>query len=114
MKKTDIAYLAGIIDGEGSIALVPNNRGKNLQPRIVVAMSTKQPVKWIHKTFGGCYRKRWMEITPPRIGNSGYRYTWGVYNKDGVIAILEACMPYLKTKRRKAQEVIRYFEALPQ
>jgi hypothetical protein len=96
LKQTDWAYLAGIIDGEGSIGIYKG------QPRIVVAMRSKQPCLWIYLTFGGCWKRRLVK----ELGEHRVRYTWGVYSKDKVRKILEGCLPYLKTKRSKAKEVL--------
>jgi hypothetical protein len=100
----DWAYLAALIDGEGHVALVPNNMKTypSLQPRVVVAMSTKQPVKWVYVTFKvGTYTKR-----PSSRNRSGYSYRWGVYSKVETYYILQGCLPYLKLKRKKAKEVM--------
>lgn len=105
MKDTDWAYLAGIIDGEGCISWVIGPKNRLGQPRVNVSMSTKQPTLWIYKKFGGKYRKRWVlarGVTP----QDGWRYYWGIYSHDGVYLILEGCLPFLKTKRKKAKEVM--------
>ena len=112
MRDTDWAYLAGIIDGEGSIFLSKNNGGKSVQPHVVVAMSTPQPIKWVYRTFGGHYKRRWMEARG--ISPEGYRYTWGFHSQEGTYLICLGMLPYLKLKRSKAKEVIRYFEGKQQ
>jgi hypothetical protein len=103
VRDVDWAYLAGIIDGEGCIGIYHHRRQDTWQPRIVVAMSTKEPVVWIGDTFGGKVRR----------GSRG-TWVWGVYSVTYVEAILSGCLPYLRTKRRKAREVIRYCEGVQQ
>jgi hypothetical protein len=60
-------------------------------------MKTKQPVRWIVKKFGGRYRTYGKK--------RGAGHVWGIYSSPKVVEILDGCLPYLKTKRKKAIEV---------
>lgn len=46
------AYLAGIIDGEGSISLVRLSRKKYPSPMISIASADKELLEWICTTTG--------------------------------------------------------------
>ena len=103
---TDWAYLAGVIDSDGSISIVTQNSGRpQLQPRVSVVMSTEEPVRWIHETFPiGRFSKKWHEQRG--VSPSGYRWRWGAYSFDGAWWICQGVLPYLRLKIDKAKEVI--------
>lgn len=52
MKKTDLAWAAGLIDGEGCICIVKENRPGNLSTqyrlRLSVGMTDKKTIKKLH------------------------------------------------------------------
>ena len=100
LRDTDWAYLAGIIDGEGTMGVYRR------QPRVVVAMCTEQPVLWIHETFGGRLKLARRVRNPDAREGLEIRYTWGVYSRAYVWEILDGCLPYLILKRKKAEEVM--------
>jgi LAGLIDADG endonuclease. len=64
MKETDIAYIAGLIDGEGYIG-IKKDRGYQCQERktpgyharIAIHMVDEQAIKFIAETLGGWYYK---------------------------------------------------------
>ena len=61
MTEHDVAYLAGLIDGEGSIYYKQTKQKRNTRPgkpvhnvwviRLEIAMTAKDTVKWCHDTF---------------------------------------------------------------
>jgi len=54
-----LAYLAGIIDGEGTVSAQTDNRNKNhLAIRISVANSNHDLINWLQITFGGSIYNR--------------------------------------------------------
>lgn len=83
-------YIAGIIDGEGSIC----------SDRIKVANTDKQLLEWLQLKLGGCihnkktYRK-----------NHAQSYTWD-YSTIGSEQLLILLLPYLIVKRQKAIEYL--------
>lgn len=54
-KESEIAYLAGIIDGEGSIYVQrrKTKTGWSYFPRFQVVNTNRKLMEWIHQTFGG-------------------------------------------------------------
>jgi hypothetical protein len=85
---TEWAYIAGMIDGEGTVAIYKG------QPRIQISQVDPRPIVWIHDRLGGSYR-HWR-----------HRYSWGVYSWHHVCDILEQVLPYLVLKQDRAQEVL--------
>ena len=108
MKKTDLAYIAGIVDGEGCIDIT-RSRNKNttdsLGSRIQVVMTEEYIPKWLQLSFGGSVNKY-----KPRTPNRQPSYAWQA-NGRTAITFLNAILPYLIIKRPQAEIVIR-LEAL--
>lgn len=94
MTKIEIAYLAGIIDGEGCIRLAKcysKNAGR-LHIRITVANRSLKLVKWLKKKTGWKYNIH---------ANSGAFY-WRV-TSEGARKILKLILPYLVIKKAQAK-----------
>jgi len=53
MKDTEKAYIAGIIDGEGSITLVKQHKNRNPSPMVSVASTDLELLIWLKKTING-------------------------------------------------------------
>ena len=52
MKKQDVIYLAGIMDGEGSFYIGQDaKRERNFNSRIVIVNTDIKLIDWLHKTF---------------------------------------------------------------
>ncbi|HEX9341199.1 MAG TPA: SANT/Myb-like DNA-binding domain-containing protein [Thermoplasmata archaeon] len=98
----DIGYVAGIVDGEGSI-LGPRNVA------VRVNMATKEVIDHLWNLCGGTvtgpYEKRSgrSEICKPQ-------YHWTISSAENVYQLLKVLLPYLIVKRVKAEEVIRFLE----
>jgi hypothetical protein len=98
--ETDLAYLAGLIDGEGSVTIV-SHRGRD-HPICCVYNSHEGALLWIQQTFGGRVH---------RVGKRPLRwkqeFVWKVGPQAGAI-ILAACLPYLKIKSLQAELFIAH------
>ena len=96
--EVDLAYMAGILDGEGCIYARAWQRPNGYHTHIVVSvqMSSDAVIKWISDTFGG-------EVYTSKIprGRAQYLYTWRV-NGRNVAAFLKAVLPYLQEKKKRA------------
>ena len=95
---TDLAYLAGIIDGEGTITLTKNNAG-DLFRRIVVSVSNtdKGLIDWLEAKFGGKIRIRARQRSYYKIA-----YDWRVANQDA-LNLLKRVAPYLRVRSKKCR-----------
>ena len=97
MDPIEIAYLAGIIDGEGSIYL---NDGKH--PQIKVAMCDKEAVNYLYSISSvGIIRENPL----PKNEKWSQSWCWEVSRKKDVVRILLAVYPLLKVQGRKSQAV---------
>lgn len=103
----DLAYAAGIMDGEGSIMLAKKvtHRGtENISPVVVVNMTDKSVPDFLSALFGG------MPVTiirENRNPNWSPIYRWQVTGQRA-IAVVRALTPYLKTKLPQAQVLLRF------
>lgn len=101
--EAELAYLAGIVDGEGSIFIAKNSA--RLQGsytlRLSVTSTDRVLIDWIHARFGGntCSQRKPNRWSPA--------YHWrlsGPHAKQ----LLEAIGPYLVIKRVKADWAIAF------
>lgn len=107
---TDVecAYLAGFIDGEGTIGMKRERRSHskhgsgNYVPYLSAANTDPQVVMWLQKVFGGGVRKR-----ATTVGGNAKPFVWAW--SIGPRATVEACkvlLPFLRMKRPQAELLI--------
>lgn len=105
MEATDWAYLAGLIDADGSIFIgrYQAKAGGKYYYREVVSMSntSENIMKWIVDNTGrGTYH-----VDNRKVKNAKPRYKWTVTHRNAR-AILEEIYPYLKIKLLNAEDVM--------
>jgi hypothetical protein len=105
----DLIYLAGFIDGEGTITALRQTRvqtgNESMSFRVMLANSHEPVMRWIYETFGG-------GLSNPRSVRSVKHkpvMTWyiGAYE---ALALCHRLLPYLKVKRRQAEIIIALSE----
>lgn len=103
-----LAYLAGIIDGEGHIGINVNlkNPQRRTSPRyqseLVIVNSDKPLFEWLAENFGGA-------VGPRKKAEDHHKQTWRWKVGDKQAAtILEAVLPYLRIKRKQAELLIEF------
>ena len=99
--ETELAYLAGIVDGEGSIgAHWRSHSSVNIQVNIQVGMTQVGAVELFVKVFGGHIH------IEKRVTKSGKPiYKWRL-NCRKAADCLEKLLPYLIIKREQARDAI--------
>ena len=103
MDSKNLAYLAGIVDGEGSINITQYKTKSNSirwRPSIKVGMVDKEPIKLFSETFG-------FKIYESKIKSGRTVYTCEAAWK-GCRKILESLFPYLRAKKQLAELVINF------
>ena len=104
MKKTDLAYVAGIIDGEGWIRIHNRkikNGNQNYALQVGVGMTNECLINWLKFCFGGSVLQR------NQIGNRKTRYDWALATKQAG-DFLKLVLPYLKIKRPQAELALKF------
>lgn len=102
----DVAYAAGIIDGEGSIVIGKGKQhvgtGYSYEVLVSVHMMDGYVPKYLAQCFGGKYKK-----TPVAHNNKKGDFAY-YYHANGSRAkvFLSMILPYLKIKRRQAEIAI--------
>ena len=101
----DLAYLAGIVDGEGYIGIKKSPPGKRRKTpgyhaRIQVRMTDEAAIAFLAATLGGNYYKE-----RPNTKGGKPLYCWQASNAKAEM-ILRALMPHLRVKRRCAENVL--------
>ena len=112
LTEAERGYVAGLIDGEGSISLLrASQRGRgyadyhHLQVR--VHNTHLGLLEWLKSKLGGAVCR--MHAAPTERHKQGY--FWVNSTRPGVI-LLKLLLPYLIIKRRHAEVAIQYLERL--
>lgn len=102
MRLTDIAWLAGIVDGEGCFAVRHNVRGIGYSPAFFIDNSSKSMIDKAAKII----RAMNVEPTTTHASRPGSRNKLSripmhrLYVNKGMYRILELIVPYLATEKR--------------
>ncbi len=100
-RATDVAYAAGLIDGEGSIGAYASPKcPKNIRVTVKMSMVDRAGPEFMAATFGGNIRLE------KRKTNSGKPiYSWALYCKKAAVC-LEEMLPFLRIKQDRAKDAI--------
>ena len=105
--KAQLAYLAGMIDGEGAVTLTKTSSESELRlPRLGVASTSKELVEYLENTFGGT-------ISSKKTYEDHHKksFCWMArYNK--CLELLKAVLPYLRenSKKRRARLLVNHYK----
>lgn len=107
----DLAYAAGIIDGEGCITIAKspvyrNRRQLNpqYQLRVAVVMTDPSACKWLHEKWPGGFSC----LHPERYNSRARKtYAWNL-TANKAASFLGAIRPFLKIKHRQAMVAIQF------
>lgn len=101
LNTVDAAYIAGLIDGEGTVTLTRKHRNENRQLAITISNTEKSLLDFVLSTIGAgkITRKRTTSLhhTPS--------YTYAIYNRQA-LSLLEQVHPYLRTYKVKRSTII--------
>lgn len=102
-KEIDMAYAAGILDGDGSFSIL-KNKGK-YYPCIQLSNAFKGMSEWLHEKFGGSLR-----IKKPQQPHHKILYVWSARGVESCLKIIERILPHivLKTEQCYVMENFLY------
>lgn len=111
MKETDLAYLAGILDGEGAVMVtrVADSRycgGCYFRVCVQVGNTNRALVEFIDSLFPASIQGPYQ----PRNSTRAKPVYYWIANGRRSREILRACLPYLRLKRRQAELCIELDE----
>lgn len=101
LSSTDAAYIAGLIDGEGTVTLTRKHRNENRQLCVSISSTEKPMLEFVeHSTGVG-------KITNKRTSKSIHSpsYTYAVYNRQA-LDLLREVLPWLKSYKRERAVLI--------
>lgn len=108
LSATDAAYIAGLIDGEGTITLTRKPRNENRQLSVSISNTEKPLLIFVLETVGA------GKITGKRTASSKHTpsYTYAIYNRQA-LNLLEQIAVYLRTyKVARADLILRDYVTL--
>jgi len=105
-----LCYFAGILDGEGSIAIEKMSPCNARQyhyftPRLCIINTNNELIEWLIKNFGGSRNTR------TKVKGRRECYRWHVFGKE-LENILRAVVPYILIKRQLAMLVLEFRETV--
>lgn len=98
----ELAYLAGIIDGEGTIGIYLNSVNGNYQLRMAVEMTDFEAIDLFQEIFGGTSYIRKPDTKP----NRKAKKIWYAFNSQASEIIIQL-LPYLRVKKKQALCALR-------
>lgn len=110
MKDWEAAYIAGIIDGEGSITLTRLHKGENRRPCISISSNDKEMLVFIQGLTGGViYSKK--NYNPEKHKDSFALY---IKKKTEVFYILKKITKFLRVdkKRNRAMWILDHYNTV--
>jgi hypothetical protein len=102
------AYLAGLLDGEGTITLTRKYRGAHRHLLVSISNTERSVLAWVQKVVGA------GRITKKRVYKPGHTlsYTYAISNIQA-LALLKQVVSHLRSyKRRRAELVLDRYRAL--
>jgi len=107
---TDLAYVAGLFDGEGSIVIGVSKRKRsdrivpNHWLQVGIGICEKSLVDWLHSEFGGHITSNGKTKEQ---GAKRQSWTWRVMSNEGA-AFLSSILNYLRIKKEQAELAIEF------
>ena len=114
MKISDIAYIAGLFDGEGCVSYKQYNRQRehNKKPyptwqiRVEIAMTDKAVIEWLHETLGFGWSAEKKYHTKPKYKR---QWRWCCGYRDALI-FAKLLWPFAQVKLHKLEQIINHYE----
>ena len=103
---TDLAYFAGIIDGEGCFAMHQQPVGHVFALQLQIGNTSPQLMEWIRSKFGG-------SVNLEKRNNPRHKpvFRW-LATADSLDAIVPAIIPFLVVKKAQAELFLAYRRTL--
>jgi hypothetical protein len=106
----EASYIAGIIDGEGSITLTRMHKKEHRRPTITIASTDRELLLYVQSLIGGVINNK-KNYRPEKHKSS---YTLSIKNKLEVLSTLQQIYPFLRIdrKRLRALCILKHYESV--
>ena len=114
LSNEELAYIAGIIDGEGHLGISKNTtkrqrqRNPKYQSEICVINTDKRLMDWLESKMGGLINARNMNGKNVKKDIWKISYRWRIQESLHP-ELLNLILPYLVIKKRQAELIIEYW-----
>ena len=110
MTQTEKAYIAGIIDGEGSVMLQRIHKNENPAPFVSIASTTIELLEWIKLTIGKGLISKKKNYNLDKHKDC-YSY---ILKRNDAISLLIDIYPYLiiPAKKKRAELIITKYKSI--
>lgn len=106
MTDIELSYVAGIVDGEGSIMLVKTHSSKFPAPALSICNTNLGLLEWIKVRFGG-------RIHPRKSRKKGHKMSYDLrWYYDDCLDMLSQLVDYLVIKKSQAVLLLNEYKAL--
>lgn len=101
MKETEVAYLAGLLDGEGSISVLLRKTDKAFNTEVVVSNTNLKIIELFNPLLPSHNREQQFRNCK--------KLTRIAYRKHAdILFVLERLLPYMALKKRQAELMIAF------
>lgn len=106
MREIQVAWFAGLFEGEGCLGYYPDKRRPSTgSVRLYIESTDKDIIDKLTPLWGG---KVWESNYPSKPAHCKDSWRWGVSTRQGVRDIIKEIYPYLSDRRRaKCDEVLQ-------
>ncbi len=100
-----MAYMAGILDGDGSFSLLKEKRasGFKYSPCIQLSNVFEGMTDFLHQNFGGS-----KKIKSPQGHAKKTQYVWNVRGFESCKTVIERIIPYIVLKKKQANLLLNF------
>ena len=106
LEEVEKAYVAGIVDGEGTVTLMKHHKNETHIPFVGIANNSLELLKWIKSLAGGniCSKKK-------RLPHHNDSYVLNI-RQDRALRFLNEIKQYLIIKRRQADLITSRYKSV--
>ena len=106
MAKTDLAYMAGLFDGEGCISLARHSSGRYYNVACYIVMTNEYILQLFCFRFGGRVSRKYNRPMNPK--HQPY-WRWSISSRQAY-HFLKTIYPYLIIKKPQAEVAFKFIE----
>lgn len=100
LEEINFAYLAGVVDSDGYVAMLRPNAIRPRSPRLVVGLTDEPLIDWLLETFGGD-----KNFAKAKNSRSKDMYVWRLRGKYAV-SIMKRICPYMRHNLKKQRSML--------